>query len=221
LSVIAEKIRPALGDEGDASEAAITDIAHQMGGFLASDVLWQTRVTPFIRDTFKREEITGQRAAVTTNFLEGTEWLDEQTVARNLGQSIADGDTAEGEAAPGLHGTGIEAVSAGDLTLQPGEVVNRIPADTEAIVVKFANQGENDEADVRVVLTIAGAAGEPIRVVRTVDTVAQGQSVPVSLPLTKKPATGTAVTITAEVRPVPGEEKTDNNEVEFQALFTQ
>ena len=40
-------------------------------------------------------------------------------------------------------------------------------------IVTFTNQGENDETDVQVVLRIEGA-GEPIRVQRTVESVAQG-----------------------------------------------
>ncbi|MDP9377762.1 MAG: hypothetical protein M3P40_09395 [Actinomycetota bacterium] len=220
LSAIAEEIRPALGDEGETADTAIAGIAQQMGAFLASDVLWQSRVTPLVRDAFKREEITGERAATTSNFLEGTEWLDPETVAERLGQNLTDGETEDGEAAPGLHGTGIDAVSAGTLTLQPGDVVNRIPADTESFIVTFTNQGENDEADVQVTLTIEGTEGDPIRAVRTIDTVARGQTVPASLSVDETLPTQQAVTITAEVKPVRGEQKTDNNKLVFQALFT-
>lgn len=220
LASIAEKIRPALGDEGDAADTAITGIAAQMGAFLASDVLWQTRVTPLIRGAFTREEITGQRPAATRNFLQGTEWLDEQVVAQRLGQSIGGGGDTAGttEPAPGLHGTGIDSVQAGDITLKPGEA-NRLPVDTAGFVVSFTNQGENNELDVKVVLRIEGASGDPIRVERTVDTVARGQTATASIPLEKKPSTQEAMTITAEVKPVRGEQKTDNNKLEFQALF--
>ena len=44
LAAIAEQIRTALGDEGEAANAAITQIAGQMQTFLASDVLYQARV---------------------------------------------------------------------------------------------------------------------------------------------------------------------------------
>ena len=221
LDAIAQKVRPALGDEGDAADEAISGIASQMAAFLASDVLWQTRATPLIRATFDEREIGGQDVAATRNFLQGTDWLQEQTVAERLGQSLAGGGgggEGDDEPAPGLHGTGIESVRAGDLTLEPG-AANRIPIGTEALVVSFTNQGESDELDVEVVVEIQPETGDPIRVRRTVDTVAQGQTAEVSIPLEEKPEAGQAVTITAAVRPVPGEEKTDNNELEYQAAF--
>lgn len=220
LDAIAQKVRPALGDEGDAADEAITGIASQMAAFLASDVLWQTRATPLIRATFDERELGGQDVAATRNFLQGTDWLQEETVAERLGQSLASGGggTGDDEPAPGLHGTGIQSVQAGDLTLEQG-AANRIPIGTEALVVSFTNQGESDELDVEVVVEIQPETGDPIRVRRTVDTVAQGQTAEVSIPLEEKPEAGQAVTITAAVPPVPGEEKTDNNELEFQAAF--
>lgn len=220
LDSIAQKVRPALGDEGDAADEAIAGIASQMAAFLASDVLWQTRVTPLIRARFDERELGGQDVAATRNFLQGTDWLQEETVADRLGQSLAGGggDAGNDEPAPGLHGTGIQSVRAGDLTLESG-AANRIPIGTEALTVSLTNQGESDELDVDVVVEIQPETGDPIRVRRTVDTVAQGQTAEVSIPLEEKPEAGQAVTITAAVRPVPGEEKTDNNELEYQAAF--
>ena len=220
LDSIAQKIRPALGDEGDAADEAITGISSQMAAFLASDVIWQTRVTPLIKSTLDAREIGGQDVASTRNFLQGVDWLDEATVAERLGQSLSAGGGEGEEPAPGLHGTGIESVRAGDITLQQG-AANRIPLSTESLTVAFTNQGESDELDVDVVVEIQPETGDAIRVRRTVDTVVQGQTAEVSIPLETKPAAGQAVTITATVRPVKGEEKTDNNELEFQAAFVE
>ncbi len=85
-----------------------------------------------------------------------------------------------------------------------------------AQMVVLGDSGRDD-----VVVEIQPETGEAIRVRRTVDTVAQGQTAEVSLPLENKPAAGQAVTITATVRPVRGEEKTDNNELEFKAAFVE
>ena len=220
LDAIAQRIRPALGDEGDASDEAISGIASQMAAFLASDVIWQTRVTPLIESTFDARELGGQDVAATRNFLQGIDWLEDETVAERLGQSLSAGGPGADEPTPGLHGTGIESVRAGDVTLQPG-AANRIPLSTEAMIVSFTNQGESDEHDVDVVLEIQPENGEAIRVRRTVDTIAQGQTAEVSLPLETKPPAGQAVTVTATVEPVRGEEMTDNNELEFQAAFVE
>ena len=78
--------------------------------------------------------------------------------------------------------------------------------DTE-FTVNFTNQGENDEADMRVVLRIEGGP-EPLRVQRTVASVAAGASASATLGLDTAPPLDTPVTIAVEVKPVPGEEKT-------------
>ena len=123
------------------------------------------------------------------------------------------------DACPGPDGTGIESVAIGDTTLQP-DAPNRVTAGADTpIVVKFTNQGENDEFDVKVTVTVEGG-DKPIKVSRTVDTVARGQTAEASLTLGKAPPGGAAVTVKATVAKVPGEEKTDNNTTEYDVLFT-
>ena len=219
LGAIAERIRTALGDEGDAANTAITEIAGQMQTFLTSDVLYQARTAPLIKHALDEAEIGGQRIA-TSQFLPGIEWLSEQTIASELDQQLTGGGSAEGdEPAPGLHGTGIDSVSVGDTQLQP-DAPNRIPAaDDTAFVVRFTNQGENDEFDVKVNVSIEGS-GKPIKASRTVDTVAKGATAEASVPLGQKPPTGAAVTVKVSVAKVPGEQKTDNNNAEYDVLFT-
>jgi len=219
LGFIAERIRTALGDEGDAANLAITEIAGQMQAFLSSDVLYQARVAPLIKRALDDAQIGGQRIA-TTRFLPGIEWLSEQTVAAQLGQQISGGGGRNaGEPAPGLHGSGLDSVSVGNTKLD-AEAPNRIPADEDTtFVVAFTNQGENDEFDVKVSLRIEGG-DKPIRVSRTIDTVARGQTAEASLALGQKPPTGAAVTVHVEVAKVPGEQKTDNNKADYDVLFT-
>ncbi len=223
LGGIGQRIRPALGDEGERADTAIAGIAGQMQSFLASDVTWQGRVVPLIQGELNEQEIGGQRIANTRRFLQDLRWLQEGVVADRLGRSISGGTGGTGadrEPAPGLHGTGLSAVSAGEVTLQPG-AANRIAAGTETLTVRFANQGENDEFDVRVVMTIdpIEGGGRTITAQRTVDQIAQGAETSVALPINPQPAPGTAATISVEVRPVPGERKTDNNSQEYEAIF--
>ncbi len=195
-----------------------------MQSFLASDVTWQARVVPLIDAALAKEDIRGP-AANTQRFLTDLSWLQEETVADRLGRSLTDGGGdgergADEEPAPGLHGTGLVAVGAGDATLQQG-AANRIPAAADTLTVRFANQGENDESDVRVVVKIdpIEGGGETITLQKTVDTVATGAEATVSMPLSRRPPAGSATTISVEVRPVPGEEKTDNNKQEYEAIF--
>jgi hypothetical protein len=218
LAAIAEKIRTALGDEGEAANTAIEQIAGQMQTFLASDVLYQARVAPLIKHALDDQEIGGQKIA-SSRFLPGVEWLSEKTVAAELDQQLTGGTRKTGEIAPGLHGTGIESVTVGDTKLQP-DAPNRLPASADtAFVVRFTNQGENDEFDVKVSLSVEGG-DKPIKVSRTVDTVAKGQTAEATLALGQKPPTGAAVTVKVTVAKVPGEQKTDNNTASYDVLFT-
>jgi hypothetical protein len=183
-------------------------------------VLYQARTAPLIKEALDDAEIGGQRIA-PSRFLPGIEWLSEQTIASTLDQQLTGGNGGEGdEPAPGLHGTGLDSVSVGETRLQP-DAPNRIPAtDDLAFVVRFTNQGENDEFDVKVNVTVEGG-DKPIKASRTVDTVARGQTAEASVPLGQKPPTGAAVTVKVSVAKVPGEEKTDNNQAEYDVLFTE
>jgi hypothetical protein len=219
LAYIAERIRTALGDQGGAADTAITQITGQMQSFLASDVVYQARVAPLIRRGLADGGVPGQQVA-SSRFLPGIDWLSSTTVASRLGQqSSGAGARKNGTPAPGLHGTGLDSTTVGNVKLTP-DAPNRLPGATgTTFVVRFTNQGENDEFGVRVVLKIDGGP-KPIRVARTVDTVAKGQTAEVSLALTQKPPTGTAVTVSVDVAKVPGEQKVDNNKASYDVLFT-
>ena len=120
LDYIAQRIRTALGDSGDAADAAIEQIAGQMQVFLASDVAYRTRVVPLITHALDAEEIGGQQIP-QSQFLPDLRWLDPATVASQLGQQLSAGAGRDKNepTGPGLHGTNIDSVSYGDTTLQP------------------------------------------------------------------------------------------------------
>jgi len=222
LQSIADRISTALSSDAESADRAITEIAGAMEMFLASDVIYASRTYPLIESALREADVGAQRLQ-RTEFMPGIEWLDPNTVADALGQQLS-AEGAEGaggrEPAPGLHGTGIDSVSVGDVTLQPG-TANRIPygPDTE-FTVNFTNQGEHDEVDIDVVLRIEGGP-DPIRVTDTVASVAAGATATASFALESPPPFDTPVTISVEVKAVPGEEKRDNNRSEYDALFSQ
>ncbi|HET6549321.1 MAG TPA: hypothetical protein VFG79_12720 [Solirubrobacter sp.] len=222
LTKIAEKIRPALGDEGEAADKAITEIAGQMRAFDASDVLYQARVRPFIRRALDDSEIGGQTIA-PSQFLPEISWLSPQFVAQQLGQQLS--TTGEGNrnepTGPGLHGTGLDATSYGNVTLQPGASNRLTYVAGQPFTVSFTNQGDNDEFNVKVTLTIARDSGQPLKLEKTVPKVAQGEKATVTLPLNRTPPLDTVVTINVVVNAVPGEEKTDNNKSSYPSLFVR
>lgn len=218
LRQIADEVPAALG-RGAASEDAIGRIAGQMRAFDASDVVFQLRVVPGIRQALDDAGVGGQRIS-STQFLPDIAWLQPGTVADALGGSLSDSAGGSGEPAPGLHGHGLTGVSIAGQTLQPGQT-NRVPAGSDlAFRVQFANQGDNDEQDVRVSVKISGS-GKPITLNRTVDRTAKKTDAEVSIPLDRAPPVGQAVTVEATVRPVPGEGKTDNNSQKYTVIFTR
>ena len=222
LGAIAEQIRTALGDEGDAANEAITQIAGQMQTFLASDVLYQARVAPLIKNALDDAEIGGQKIAAS-QFLPGIEWLSEQTSPPSSTSSSPAAAARRGRASPRRACTAPGSTRSRSATrrLQP-DAPNRIPASEDtAFVVRFTNQGENDEFDVKVNLTIEGG-DKPIKVSRTVDTVARGPDRRgVASRSARSRPTGAAVTVKVTVAKVPGEQKTDNNTREYDVLFTE
>jgi hypothetical protein len=219
LQSIADRIRTALSSDAEAADTAIQEIAGAMQLFLSSDVIYASRVYPLIETTLREADVGAQQLQ-ETQFMPGREWIDPAVVADALGQQLSSGgDGTNGrEPAPGLHGTGIDSVQVGEQTLEP-DGPNRIAygADTE-FTVNFTNQGEHDEVDIVVVLKVEGGP-EPLRVQKSVASVPAGTAAAATLGLDKSPPLDTPVTITVQVKPVPGEEKKDNNTSEYDAAF--
>jgi hypothetical protein len=107
----------------------------------------------------------------------------------------------------------------GGQTLQPSPTVNHLKAGASVTFdVKFSNQGENDEVDVKVLVAITGA-GKPITGQKTLNQTKAGQAAEASIPLTSSPPIGQPVTIKVQIVGVPGEKKLDNNKGQYTAIF--
>jgi hypothetical protein len=224
LTKIAEDVKTALGDEGEAADRAIGGIAGQMQSFTASDVLYRTRVVEFIKKGLADAKV-GDQTIEESRFMDDIDWQSPQFVAARLGQQLSSGDGDGGgggddqTSGPGLHGTGLDATSYGQVTLQPGAANRLVFAAGQPFTVSFTNQGENDEFNIKVSVKIARESGEPITLNKTVPKVAQGEKATVTLPLNREPPLDTAVTITTTVASVPGEKTKDNNTSEYPSVF--
>jgi hypothetical protein len=200
-----------------AASGAINKIAGQMQAFLSSDVIYSQRVIPYIKQTLDDNDIGGQQIA-TSSFLPSLAWLSPAYVGSKLNARLG-GRSPNGTPAPGTHGHGLDSVAIGGVTLQPSPAVNRIPSGSGLTFdVKFSNQGENDEIDVRVLISITGA-GKPILLRKTLNQTTAGQSAEATIPLTTTPPIGTPVTIKVQIVGVPGEKKLDNNKSQYTAIF--
>jgi hypothetical protein len=221
LGSIARLLPTALGDQG--AGTAIKNIAAQNRLFDASDVLFTQKYLPGLFKTIKDQGLENDVPVPQTlrqpkGFLPSIDWLRPNSVASQLTGSASTETTA---ATPGLHGTGLVAV-----TVQPSGKALSTSGTTDITAAKglsfdvqVQNQGQNDEKNVTVQVRLSGA-GKPISVDQQIATVAQGATETASVPLPSLPTTGRPVTITVTVKGVPGEKKLDNNKQTYQAIFT-
>jgi hypothetical protein len=210
---IAEKLSTARGTSG--ADAAVNQIAGQMQAFLASDVVYSQRVIPYIKKALDDNGVRGQTIP-TSQFLPDLGWLDPQQVAKRIGAITSNAN--KGPAAAGSHGHELESVSVGGTDLKQGQG-NKVSGATPVFTVKFLNQGENDESNVLVKISIEGS-GNPISVTKPVASSPAGAESSVEIPLGQAPPLNTPVTVTAEVQPVPGEADASNNKKSYQVLFS-
>jgi hypothetical protein len=214
IARIAELLPTALGDKG--KRAANDLIAGQMQALLASDVIYLQRVLPDLRSAYDDQGITERFP--TSRFLPDLGWLDPDVVATRLGRLSSGTEEA---ATPGLHGTGLQGVTvqpAGTVLSEQG--VNRITlSDQLAFDVEVQNQGESEETDIPVTITIQN--GKRIAVDQTIPRIAAGETETISVPLTEKPEAGSVTRVTVAVAPVPGEGTKDNNAATYQVTFAE
>ena len=216
---IARELPTALGDQG--REEATGRIAVTMRDFVTSDVLYSERFLPHLAKEVKEQDLVGEVNLPRSRFLPDLQWLRPTVVTERI-EAIRGGGGGTGPAAPGLHGTSLDGVTAkpGGKALQPGAATDIAVSPRLSFDVAVSNGGEHEERDVTVSLSIAGG-GKPLVREQRLPSIKPGESKTVSIPLAAAPPTGRPVTITVEVKPVPGEKKTDNNKQRYPAIFTR
>jgi hypothetical protein len=215
LSVIAEELPKATAQEEQRQSTG--RIAEMMRVFDASDVLMRSRFRVEEDDALKEEDVAAtlpSKGALT--FLADLQWLQPDFVADQIGGISGSG----GSATPGLHGDGLGTVSLGGVALTPGASTTVQLSKDIAFDIQVVNQGDSTETDVGVTVTV-GSGGDAIKLEETIPEIAAGELKTASIPLTSQPPTGQNVPITVNVKPVPGEQVTDNNKAEFTVIFTR
>lgn len=215
LTEISQEIGQALGDQDP--EAATEKIAANMQQFLASDVIYSQRAYAYMKQALTDNKIEGV-SVPSSQFLPSLEWLDPAVVDDVLSRARG-GTGSDQPVAPGTHGTGITGVSAqpSGAALTEG-TANDLSA-AKSIAIDVQNQGENDEKDVQVTITITGGSGSAIKLQDSIATIKAGETVKMTIPLTRTPAKGTSAELKIDVKRVPGEENVENNKQTFQVTF--
>lgn len=222
LRVIAARIPAAKGDAGVA-ETAISEIAGQLGAFLASDVIVSQRVKPLIDEALKDKDVSGAEVNAPRTITDPTV-VDPVTVSAALGSGGggSSSGSSSGEVrdrsgetptdANVTHGTNLVATAAGDTTLAAGSDATISGRD---LSVQVQNSGGADETNVEVGATFTPEGGKAVSVKKTVQSIPQGETETVQLQLPATVKAGQSGQLVIKVGGVPGEEKLDNNEATY------
>jgi hypothetical protein len=221
LAGIANALPGALADEERRESTG--DVAEMMQVLAASDVLLKYRFRPNLQDALKDEDLADEVSVPKQSELEfvpDVQWLDPDFVADQIA-SLRGGGGGGGDqaASPGLHGNGLGTVTLGGVALVPGASATVPLSNDLSFEVQVLNQGENNETDVNVKVTV-GEGSDADEVEEQIPEIAVGEQQTVTIPLGKEPPTGENVPVKVDVEPVPGEDKTDNNSAEFTVIFT-
>jgi hypothetical protein len=216
LAEVADQLPGALAEEERRNSTG--RIAEMMQVFLASDVLLTARFKPRLEEALDKEQVDATVPAIDTlRFVADVDWVIPDFVADQIAGIRG---TGGGAATPGLHGNGLGTVSLGGVALTPGGSATVQLSGDIAFDVQVVNQGDSTETDVKVTVTV-GQGGDAIELEDTIPEIASGEAKAVPIPLTQQPPTGQNVPITVTVKPVRGEEVTDNNEADFTVIFTR
>src|SRR6266511_4287404 len=185
----------------DADKAG-TVLAEQAKRLLASDIVWDDLFQTPAAQILDEEGIHG--VAVPQSHVAGTADLASATTFSEIFKRIKGAST--GGTSGGLHGTGIESVTA-----QPQELVlsrdndNKVIATTDLVFeVAVKDTSENLEAKIPVTLTIQ-KQGSPIKQSQTIDVIG---------------IFGSRVTLKVDVQPVKDEARVDNNSYQYPVIFS-
>jgi hypothetical protein len=216
LRGIAEALPAAMSDA--ASRDSATAIAGTMQNFLTSDVIYSQRVIPEIQTGAREADVLDRIGTLPESlFLPDVNWLTESKVTDSL-SAIGTGGTATNneKASPGLHGTGLESVTAqpADKELAEGGITAISESPDLGFDVAVQNQGESTENNVPVRVTITGGDA-PIDLSGQIETIQADETVAVTIPVTETLPGNLDLEVEVAVEPVPGEESTDNNEGKY------
>jgi hypothetical protein len=215
LAAVANALPTALGDQD--RRKGTTRVAQEMQTFLTSDVVYSRRFVPKLGAQLKSQNLEGSVRIPTSQFLPDVQWIDPSFVTQRV-DAVRSG-SGSGPAAPGLHGTGVGTVSLGGQAITQGGTATVKASAGLSFQVQVLNQGENDETDVTVKISL-GRGGSAQSLEGRIDAIARGETKTVNVPVRKTPPTGQAVPVTVEVEAVPGEKKTDNNKLAGSVIFT-
>jgi hypothetical protein len=195
-------------------------LASQAARLVAGEVVYEDLFRARSQEVMQAEDVTGVAVPELT-FLEVPDLVSQSSLEAFVERLTQGGTGADGEAPAGLHGNGIESVQVqpSGQTLSQTEENTIAASDQLQFLVSVANSGEFQETQVPVRLVLQFSGG-PIRKSQTIDVINPNQTTTVTFTDFANITFGEPTTLTVSVRPVPGEENTSNNSVEYPVIFT-
>jgi hypothetical protein len=193
-------------------------LAEQAKRLIASDVVWDDLFQTPAAQILNQEGVHG--VAVPQSHVVGNADLASATTFSAIFKRIQGAST--GGTSGGLHGTGIESVTA----LPQGLVLsretdNKVVATTSlTFEVAVKDTGENLEGKIPVTLTIQ-KQGTPIKQTQTIDVINPGETKKVlfrNIDVTG--VFGARVNLKVDVQPVKDEANIDNNSYQYPVIFS-
>jgi hypothetical protein len=200
------------------SDKAGALLAEQAKRLIASDVVWDDLFQTPAAQILNQEGVHG--VAVPQSHVVGNADLASATTFSAIFKRIQGAST--GGTSGGLHGTGIESVTA----LPQGLVLsretdNKVVATTSlTFEVAVKDTGENLEGKIPVTLTIQ-KQGTPIKQTQTIDVINPGETKKVlfrNIDVTG--VFGARVNLKVDVQPVKDEANIDNNSYQYPVIFS-
>ena len=200
------------------SDRAGAILAEQAKRLLASDIVWDDLFqTPSVQ-ILNQEGVHG--VAVSQSHFVGSADIASAATFAEIFKRIKGAST--GGTAGGLHGTGIESVTAQPQGLVLSQTAdNKVIATTSlAFEVAVKDTGDNLEGKIPVTLTIQ-RQGTPIKQTQTIEVINPGQTVKVAFHnIDATGLLGSRVTLKVDVAPVPNEAKINNNSYQYPVVFS-
>jgi hypothetical protein len=206
------QLQPA-SDPGEAG----TTLAEQSSRVLAGTVVYEDLFKARAEEVLRQEGISGV-AVPESPFLPEPDLLDASSLS-SLVERITQGGGGGG-AATGLHGNGIVSTTVlpEGRQLSPDEENTVEVTEDFAIVVAVENSGDFQETNVQVTIRILQA--DEIKKSKKISVIESGETQEVTFENFTNIAFTALTTLKVTVRPVDGEQNTDNNTVDYPVIFT-
>ncbi len=201
----------------DADKAG-TVLAEQAKRLLASDIVWDDLFQTPATQILDEEGVHG--VAVPQSHVVGSADIASAATFAEIFKRIKGAST--GGTAGGLHGTGIESVTAQPQGLVLSrETDNKVIATTNlAFEVEVKDTGDNLEGRIPVTLTIQ-KQGTPIKQTQTIQVINPGETQKVVFKnIDVTGVFGSRVNLKIDVQPVKDEARVDNNTYQYPVIFS-